>query len=125
LELNKTLKIFPFNGTHYEPSTLNFSFSNLINTKVRKFNKYTLQKTTDKFIVNRDSIDSTNVYNAGHASVRAVGLSVKASEKVAKLLANVHMEISQIVKEDEGNEYLNLQLICMTSVPSAMKKKEL
>ena len=117
--LNKELSIFNFNGTHYTPSNLNFSFSNVANLSLRKFNKYVLERTANKFeIVPTERPHKEHVHNPGQVSVRTVTLSTEAAKKVAKLIAENHTKISDIVKEDEGNKQTNLHFICMTSVPS-------
>lgn len=121
LETLMQTQVISFDGNRYHPCLFDFSFSGLRNPKLRSLTQYTTQLAADKYPLESDEVDWSNIRNSGRSSVRVTALSASASGKIDKLVAKFHNEVGDIIRgDDEPKDHV--QIILVHSFPSNVTK---
>ena len=112
-----------FNGKKYFPGLFSFSYSNLNNPLIRKFNKYTLVLAGEKYPIDPLKVDRSSVKNISIGSFRVAALSENAAREVSKKVSKFHNEVSEILENDKDVK-ANVQIIIVNSFASCISEKK-
>ncbi|MCB0392449.1 MAG: DUF4423 domain-containing protein [Bdellovibrionales bacterium] len=113
------LGIIHYDGKKYHPCKFDFSFSNLKHRKLRKFHKYCTVLAGDGYPLTPMPIDTYRDVNISSTSSRVNAISKEASDKIGKLIAKFHNEVTDVIQNDHGIKN-NVQIILLHSFSSCL-----
>jgi transcriptional regulator with XRE-family HTH domain len=116
-----------YNGLKYEANSFEFSFSFLAYPSLRGMTKVATDIASQKYsLIPSSSIKQNpeNVVNFAQSTFRTAAISKEASLKIRNLMLNLHIQLGEIIDEDQGPKD-NVQIIIAHSYPTTINSNPL
>jgi len=116
----KKFEMITYDGKKFHPSSFDFSFSGLIDPKLRGLTKHTTCLAAERYpAIPVASSTFNKPHNASRSSVRVKALSAQSAIKLSELISKFHSQVDDIIKEDHGPK-TNVQIVLVHSFASTI-----